>query len=151
MKSRSTEGGASRYATSNSSSAAWTICRKVARAKSMLRVTLEQPKDPLHVPLRALLACNGKDAPELLPLVGGALAQGVDEHERALALPDVAEDLLAVLGLVADQVQDVVLDLERRAEQETEQVEAVGVDRAALSRSAHRCGRGGCTCTSTSS
>src|SRR6516162_2423259 len=53
-------------------------------------VTLEQPKDPLHVLLRALLACNGKDAPELLPLVGGALAQGVDEHERALALPDVA-------------------------------------------------------------
>src|SRR5439155_16310094 len=47
-------------------------------------VTLEQPKDPLHLPLRALLACNGKDAPELLPLVGGALAQGVDEHERAL-------------------------------------------------------------------
>src|SRR5215469_9603743 len=93
-------------------------------------VTLEQPKDPLHVPLCALPACNGKDAPELFPLVGGALAQGVDEHERPFTLPDVAQDLLAVLGLIADQVQDVVLDLERRAEQETEQVEAVGVDRS---------------------
>ena len=82
------------------------------------RVPLEESKDPLHVALCALLAGNGKDAPELLPLIGGALAQGVDEHERALALPDVAEDLLAVLSLIANQVQDVVLDLERRAEQE---------------------------------
>jgi hypothetical protein len=54
----------------------------------------------------------------------------VDEHERALALPDVAEDLLAVPSPIANQVEDVVLDLERRTEQETEQVEAVGVDRA---------------------
>jgi hypothetical protein len=94
------------------------------------RVTLEQSKDPLDVALRALVAGNRKDAPEPIPLVGGALAQGVDEHERALALPDVAEDLLAVPSPIANQVEDVVLDLERRTEQETEQVEAVGVDRA---------------------
>jgi hypothetical protein len=74
-------------------------------------VALEESEDPHQVALGALLTGDGEDAPELLPLVGGALAQGVDEHERALALPDVAEELLAVLGPVADQVQDVVLDL----------------------------------------
>jgi hypothetical protein len=76
-----------------------------------------------------VLAGHGEDPSEPVPLVGGALAQGVDEHEGALALPDVPEDLLAVPSLVADQVQDVVLDLERRAEEEPEQGEAVGVDR----------------------
>jgi hypothetical protein len=93
-------------------------------------VTLEDSEHPLHVPFRALLACYGEDPSELLPLLGGALAQGVNEHEGALSLPDVPEDLLAVPALVADQVQDVVLNLERRAEQEAEQVEACCVDRA---------------------
>src|SRR4029453_5375824 len=51
-------------------------------------VPLEQPEDPLHVALAALLARPREDTPELLPLAGGALAQGVDEHERALTLPD---------------------------------------------------------------
>jgi hypothetical protein len=44
----------------------------------------------------------------------------VDEHQRALALSQVAVDLLAVEGLVADQVEQVVLDLERGTEVETE-------------------------------
>jgi hypothetical protein len=45
-----------------------------------------------------LLPRNGEDAPEPVPLVGGALTRGVDEHERALALPDIAEDLLRTEG-----------------------------------------------------
>jgi hypothetical protein len=42
------------------------------------------------------------------------------QRQRALALVEVAEDLLAVLLLVADEVQQVVADLEGRAEVEAE-------------------------------
>ena len=53
--------------------------------------------------------------------VGAArVAQQVDQRQRPLALVEVAVDLLAVLALGADQVQQVVLDLERRAEVEPE-------------------------------
>ena len=44
----------------------------------------------------------------------------MDQRQRPLALVEVAVDLLAVLALGADQVQQIVLDLERRAEVEAE-------------------------------
>ena len=44
----------------------------------------------------------------------------VDQHQRALALVEVADDLLAVGRLGADEVEQVVADLERRAEEEAE-------------------------------
>ena len=74
-------------------------------------VTLEQPEHPLHVAFHTLFAPHREDLAESLPLIGGALTQGVNEHQCALAFADVPEDLLAVSGLVADQVEDVVLDL----------------------------------------
>ena len=44
----------------------------------------------------------------------------MDQNQRALALAQVAVDLLSVERLVADQVEQVVLDLERRAQVEPE-------------------------------
>ena len=58
----------------------------------------------------------------------------VDERQRALALVEVAVDLLAVLLLGADQVEQVVLDLERRAEVEAEAHERPQVLHAADQR-----------------
>ena len=52
----------------------------------------------------------------------------MDQHDGALALQEVAEWLLAVELLLADEVQRVVLDLERDAdpsERLVERVEAV--------------------------
>src|SRR5437867_12636901 len=49
----------------------------------------------------------------------------MDEHQRPLALPDVAVQLLPVAPRVAHQVQQVVLDLERGAEKEPERHEAI--------------------------
>jgi hypothetical protein len=53
--------------------------------------------------------------------------QDVNQHQRALALAQVALELLAVTGVVAGQVQEVVLDLERRPEEEAEAHELVEV------------------------
>ena len=58
----------------------------------------------------------------------------VDERQRALALVEVAVDLLAVLLLGAEEVEQVVLDLERRAEVEAEAHERPQVSRAADQR-----------------
>src|SRR5690349_23694150 len=48
---------------------------------------------------------------------GAGTGKGVDEWQGALALVEVAVDLLAVHRLVAGDVEQVVVDLERRAEQ----------------------------------
>src|SRR6185312_15054600 len=58
---------------------------------------------------------------------GAGTGKGVDERQGALALVEVAVDLLAVHRLVAGDVEQVVVDLERRAEQKTEGVEPVEV------------------------
>src|SRR5829696_8246703 len=53
--------------------------------------------------------------------VGGrGVAERVEQDQRALALPEVAPDLLAVVVRVGAQVQQVVGDLERHAEMATE-------------------------------
>ena len=44
----------------------------------------------------------------------------VDQHKSPFALVQVTADLLAVCGLLSDQVEEVVLNLERCAEVETE-------------------------------
>ena len=49
------------------------------------------------------------------------------EDQCSLALPQVTTDLLAVPTQVTRQVQHVVLDLERRPEEEPESVEAIEV------------------------
>ena len=51
--------------------------------------------------------------------------QGVRDGQRALAFPQVAANLLAVARLVADEIQHVVVDLERGAEQEPELMEPI--------------------------
>ena len=78
-------------------------------------------------------------------------AQQVDQHQRALALPDVAVELLAVARRVADEVEQVVLDLERGAEEEAEAEEAVEIDGRRACRSARRRAAGRWSCTSRSS
>src|SRR5262249_40852968 len=54
-------------------------------------------------------------------------AQEVNEHQRPLALPDVPVELLAVAPVVAGEIQEIVLDLERGAEEETEADETIEV------------------------
>ena len=49
----------------------------------------------------------------------------MDQHDRALALEQVAQRLLAVQCLLADQVEHIVLDLEGDADQSEGLVEAV--------------------------
>jgi hypothetical protein len=68
-------------------------------------VAVHGPPHPAHVAAAALaprLAEHGREAP---PLRLGALLEQVNEHHRALALGDVAAQLLAVLAGVADQIQ----------------------------------------------
>src|SRR3972149_3549475 len=59
------------------------------------------------------LAAGASEPPEKCSaLAPGHAAHQVDQHERALPLEQIAERLLAVQVFLADQVQDVVLDLE---------------------------------------
>src|SRR5262249_54476652 len=77
---------------------------------------LAQPADMrLAVPRR-----QREDLRDPVPLVLVRALEQADDHQRPLALAEVALELLAVDGLVADQVQDVVLDLEGRADQKAE-------------------------------
>src|SRR5689334_9634155 len=54
----------------------------------------------------------------------------MDQHQRPLPLPDVSEQILAVPGLVADEVEHVVADLEGGAEIEAETRDGVQRHRA---------------------
>src|SRR5207247_2878034 len=72
---------------------------------------------PADVAGRAPRARAREEVGEPRPLRRAPLAQQVKQHERPLALADVAAELLAVASLVAHQVQQVVLDLERRPEE----------------------------------
>ena len=71
------------------------------------------------------------------------LPQQMDQHQRALALEQIAADLLAVAPFVAREVEQIVLNLKRRAEVVPEAIEAIEVDAVPASRSARRCGRDG--------
>ena len=62
------------------------------------------------------------------------LAQQMDQHQRALAFEQVAADLLAVAPLVAREVEQIVLNLKRRAEVAAEAIEAIEIDAVASSR-----------------
>src|SRR5688572_31533556 len=49
----------------------------------------------------------------------------IDQHERPLPYPEVAPELLAVATAIANQVEEVVLYLERGSQEESEADEAV--------------------------
>src|SRR5207249_1210031 len=51
----------------------------------------------------------------------------MDQHERPLSLPDVAVAFLSVARRVAFEIQEIVLDLESGAEEESEAEEPVDV------------------------
>src|SRR5262249_59929901 len=86
--------------------------------------------EPAHLVPAAVAARLAEEILEGPPLGGGGDGEEADQHEGPLALPEVAGDLLAVLGVVADQVQEVVLDLEGGAQEPAEAVEAVAGDSA---------------------
>src|SRR5438128_317183 len=80
---------------------------------------------------RPLGARPGEEVAESRAAVGARRAEQLDQHDRPLPLPDVAVDLLAVAGRVAEEVQEVVLDLEGCSQEEAEADEAVEVAVAA--------------------
>jgi len=53
----------------------------------------------------------------------------MDEHQRALAFGHIATKLLAVLFVLAGQIQNIVLYLESRTEIPAEATEALRVER----------------------
>ena len=91
-----------------------------------------QPRDFVGAALGARARQMREQATSLLGL---GCARDVDQHQRALALVEIAVDLLAI-GLVGFEVENVVLDLERRAEEEAEADQRVEIGRPA--RGDHR-------------
>src|SRR5262249_46531894 len=77
-----------------------------------------------------VLSRPSQERDQRLSLVDGGAAEKMDEHQRPLPLSDVSEQLLAVLGLHADEVEQVVADLERGAEIEAETCQGVQRRRA---------------------
>jgi hypothetical protein len=69
---------------SDSSIAAWTVCRRVVRATSMLPKR-SHSRNTYFTSRFVRCSRNAEDPSELFLLVGGALTQGMDEHEGALA------------------------------------------------------------------
>src|SRR5437588_62866 len=67
---------------------------------------------------------------EMLPISAAHDTEQMDEHECALALEEITENLLAIAHLVAAKIEEVVLDLERRTEMEPEADERLERDRA---------------------
>jgi hypothetical protein len=63
---------------------------------------------------------RGEVADEPVAVRSGRVGQEVQEHERALAFTQVPEQLLAVGIIGADEVEQVVPDLERDSEEEAE-------------------------------
>src|SRR5437899_1567565 len=62
---------------------------------------------------------------------GGGFAEEPDEHQRSFALENVSIDFLAVTARIADEVEQVVLDLESAAEKEAEADKRLEVELAA--------------------
>src|SRR5262249_41880781 len=89
--------------------------------------------DPSDVSPRPCLARESEDSSELDSLRRGSALQEPDEHEGSLALPDVPRELLPVATVVADQVQEVVLNLKRGAKKEGEA--HVAIERNSISGS----------------
>lgn len=90
---------------------------------------LHQASDPDDV-LRPPLAAGG--AQERLhsgPLCLRSAAKRMDQHQRPLALEQVAERFLAV-ALIGGKIEQIVLDLERGAEEEAEANELVEIGTA---------------------
>ena len=81
---------------------------------------LEQRRGPMPRPAGERAARGrAEERVQLAALVAARVAQGVDDHQRALALEQIAVDLLAVRR-ARFEVQQVVLDLERGAEEEAQ-------------------------------
>src|SRR5205823_3557093 len=87
--------------------------------------------DPPHLLGVPRAARAGEEVGEPRALLGARHREQMDQHDGPLPLPDVAVDLLAVASPVAEQVEEVVLDLEGGAEEEAEAEEAVEVPVAA--------------------
>jgi hypothetical protein len=69
---------------------------------------------------RALGGLEREEAGDALAVARAGRGQEVDQHQGPLPLPKVTEGLLAVDGLRAREVEDVVADLERGTEEEPE-------------------------------
>ena len=75
--------------------------------------------------LRPFFARLGEEALQRTPLSCRAHAEQMNQHQGALALGEIAGAFLAVFCIIAGQVEDVVLDLERRAEVPSEPAKAI--------------------------
>src|SRR5439155_1528353 len=94
-------------------------------------VDLHPLADPADVGFPPLPPRLTEEGGEPRALVGARAPEEGYQHEGPLALPDVAVALLPVAARIAGEVQEVVLDLEGRAEKEAEADEAVEVAVAA--------------------
>src|SRR5215831_7504010 len=82
---------------------------------------------PIDVNLGALGPRPAEETTQAISVGIVGVAQQVQQHQSALALEQIATDLLAILAAVADQIQQIVLDLKSDAEVVSETVEAVEV------------------------
>jgi hypothetical protein len=89
---------------------------------------VDDPRDLVGPAFSHLL---GEVALEPAPVRGRCRAEKVDQPQRALALPDFIEELPAVALVGAEEVQQVVPDLERCAQVEAEAGQLLQVHRAA--------------------
>ena len=72
---------------------------------------------PQHVFVRTLVARFAQHRSKTAALGIGRVFQQVDEHQRAFSLADVAVKLLPVRVRVTLQVEQIVLDLKRCAQE----------------------------------
>ena len=92
-------------------------------------MALHQRHDPPHVLVAPLRVRKREVLAETGLLGRRGVLEKMDQHQRALALDDVAGEVLPVDVAVARHVQDVVLNLERRAQEIAELDEPVGLER----------------------
>src|SRR5690349_3396261 len=91
-------------------------------------VSAHRVEQPVDVALGLGRASGAQESANTLPLGIVAVPEEMDEHEAALAFPEVAEDLFAILGGIAQQVQEIILNLESCPEKLTEAIEAIRVN-----------------------
>ena len=89
-----------------------------------------------------LLARPGEEGADPIAIGAAGVAESVRQEERALALPQIAVDLLAVTLQVSGEVQDVVGDLKGQPEQKSEGIEAIEIRVVADRPPAPRCASG---------
>ena len=93
---------------------------------------LADPRDVRRATLPPRLARGTRQGGRVR--LASACLQQMNQHQRPLALPQIAVELLAVAHRVAGEIQQVVLDLKRGAEEEAEANEAIEVAFAAACR-----------------